>query len=138
MKKKIRIAIYARQAKLCNEKSYIDNQINLILRYINVHYPKTKYEAEIEIFVDAGFSGRTIDRPGFQKMLKRERKQSFNVLAVYRLDRLGRNMEDFLNLTDELRKLHTNLISVKEQFDMNKADEKFNKQISEIEAEIIK
>ena len=80
----------------------------------------------------------TIDRPGFQKMLKRERKQSFNVLAVYRLDRLGRNMEDFLNLTDELRKLHTNLISVKEQFDMNKADEKFNKQISEIEAEIIK
>lgn len=139
MKKKIRIVIYVKQSKFCNEKDSIGNQIDLILEYIKIHYPKNTYEVEIETFVDTGFSENTVsDRPQFHKMLQRERKQSFDILIVDRIDRISENMEDFSKLIKELRKLHTNLISIKGQFNMNETYEKFNKQISEVKTKIIK
>lgn len=117
MKKKIRIAIYSRKSKYSDKGDSVGNQIELALEYIKVHYPETEYEVEIEIFEDEGFSGGTIDRPKFQKMLKREREYRFDVLIAYRLDRISRNIADFSNLMNELNRLHTDFISIKEQFD---------------------
>ncbi len=117
MKKKIRIAIYSRKSKYSDKGDSVGNQIELALEYIKLHYPETEYEVEIEIFEDEGFSGGTIDRPQFQKMLKREREYRFDVLIAYRLDRISRNIADFSNLMNELNKLHTDFVSIKEQFD---------------------
>lgn len=117
MKTKKRIVIYSRKSKYTNTGDSVGNQIELAQEYIKTHYPKTEYDVEIEIFEDEGFSGGNIDRPQFQKMLKIERENPYDVLIAYRLDRISRNIADFSNLMNELTKLHTDFISIKEQFD---------------------
>lgn len=117
MKKKIRIVIYSRKSKYSDKGDSVGNQIELAQEYIKAHYPKTEYNVEIEIFEDEGFSGGNIDRPQFQKMLKEEREKPFDVLIAYRLDRISRNIADFSNLMNELNRLHTDFVSIKEQFD---------------------
>lgn len=117
MKKKIRIVIYSRKSKYSDKGDSVGNQIELAQEYIKAHYPKTEYNVEIEIFEDEGFSGGNIDRPQFQKMLKEEREKPFDVLIAYRLDRISRNIADFSNLMNELTRLHTDFVSIKEQFD---------------------
>lgn len=117
MKNKKRIAIYSRKSKYTNTGDSVGNQIELAQEYIKTHYPEDEYKVEVEIFEDEGFSGGNIDRPQFQKMLKIERENHYDVLIAYRLDRISRNIADFSNLMNELTKLHTDFVSIKEQFD---------------------
>lgn len=93
------------------------NQIELCMEYIKQHYSKDKYDIEIKIFEDEGFSGSTIDRPKFQEMLQLVKKEKINILICYRLDRISRNIADFSNLINELSKHNIDFISIKEQFD---------------------
>lgn len=117
MKNKIRIVIYSRKSKYSDKGDSVANQIELAQEYIRTHYPETDYDVEVEIFEDEGFSGGNIDRPQFQQMLKEERKNPYDILIAYRLDRISRNIADFSNLMNELTKLNTHFISIKEQFD---------------------
>ncbi len=117
MKKKIRIAIYSRKSKYSDKGNSCQNQIDLAMKYVESHYPANEYDVEIVIYEDEGFSGGNIDRPEFQKMLKEEYENPFNVLICYRLDRISRNIADFSNLMSEITKLHTDFVSIKEQFD---------------------
>lgn len=117
MKKKLRIAIYSRKSKYSDKGDSIGNQIELAKEYIKKNYPEEEYELEIIIFEDEGFSGGNIDRPKFQEFLEKERERPFNILISYRLDRISRNIADFSTLMNELNKLNTSFISIKEQFD---------------------
>lgn len=117
MKKKLRIAIYSRKSKYSEKGDSIGNQIELAKEYINKNYPEEEYEVETVIFEDEGFSGGNIDRPKFQEFLEKESERPFDILISYRLDRISRNIADFSGLMNELNKLNTSFISVKEQFD---------------------
>ena len=117
MKTKKRIVVYSRKSKYTEKGDSVGNQIELAHEYIKAHYPESEYDVEIEIFEDEGFSGGNIDRPQFQKMLKAEREKPYDVLIAYRLDRISRNIADFSSLMNELTKLHTDFVSIKEQFD---------------------
>ncbi len=96
MKTRKRIVIYSRKSKYTNIGDSVGNQIELAQEYIKAHYPEAEYDVEIEIFEDEGFSGGNIDRPQFQKMLKIERENPYDVLIAYRLDRISRNIAHFL------------------------------------------
>lgn len=87
------------------------------MKYIKEHYPETEYDVEIVIFEDDGFSGGNIERPKFLEFLIEERMKPFDVLICYRLDRISRNIADFSNLMNEITKLGTSFVSIKEQFD---------------------
>lgn len=117
MKKKLRIAIYSRKSKYSDKGDSIGSQIELAKEYIRKNYPENKYEIEIIVFEDEGFSGGNIERPKFKKFLEEEKQKPFNILISYRLDRISRNIADFSNLMNELNKLNTSFISIKEQFD---------------------
>lgn len=117
MKKKIRIAIYSRKSKYTLKGDSIGNQIELAKDYIKTHYPSEEYDVEIKIFEDEGFSGGTLDRPHFKRLIQEERIQPFDVLICYRLDRISRNIADFSSLINELSELNTSFVSIKEQFD---------------------
>lgn len=93
------------------------NQVELAMEYIKNHYSEEEYEFEVLVYEDEGFSGGNIYRPSFQKMLKDEVSNPFNILICYRLDRISRNIADFSNLMNEITKLHTSFVSIKEQFD---------------------
>ena len=117
MKEKITIIIYSRKSKYTGIGDSIGNQIELCKNYIKVHYPKEKYDVEIIVFEDEGFSGGTTDRPQFQEMFQLIQKKYINVLICYRLDRISRNIADFSRLIEELSKHNISFISIKEQFD---------------------
>lgn len=116
-KTKIRIAIYSRKSKYSDKGDSVGNQIEIAKEYIQLHFPKNDYYTDICVYEDEGFSGGTLERPEFKKFLDEERKNPFNVLICYRLDRISRNIADFSSLINELNSLHTNFVSIKEQFD---------------------
>ncbi len=117
MKEKIRIAIYSRKSKYSDKGDSVGNQVEIAMKYINEHYPRDKYEVEIVIYEDDGFSGGNIDRPRFRQFLIEENKKPFNILICYRLDRISRNIADFSNLMNHIAELGTSFVSIKEQFD---------------------
>ena len=117
MKEKLKIAVYSRKSKYTLKGDSIGNQIELAMEYIKSHYPEEKYNVEVEVFEDEGFSGGTLDRPKFKRLIQEERIKPFDILICYRLDRISRNIADFSNLMNEITELGTSFVSIKEQFD---------------------
>lgn len=69
-----------------------------------------------DIYIDAGFTGTNIDRPGLQKLLTNLNK--IDIVLVYKLDRLSRNQRDILYLVEEkFLNENINFVSILENFD---------------------
>ena len=111
-----KIAVYSRKSKFTGKGESIENQIELCRQYISVHFPQID-EKDILIFEDEGFSGGHMNRPQFQAMMKMAENKEFSHIVCYRLDRISRNIGDFAKLIEELNRLSTGFISIKEQFD---------------------
>ena len=79
-------------------------------------YPDTK-ESEIFIYEDEGYSGKNTKRPQFQQMMVEEEREPFDLIVVYRLDRISRNMTDFDRLMETLTNKGTSFYSTNERFD---------------------
>ena len=50
-------------------------------------------------------------------MMEIENLRPFDIIVVYRLDRISRNVGDFASLIEKLNKKNTSFICVKEHFD---------------------
>lgn len=74
-----------------------------------------------EVFEDAGYSGKNTDRPSFQDMMSRIRKNEFTHLIVWKIDRISRNLKDFTEMYDEIKRYNTTFVSKNEQFDTSSA-----------------
>jgi DNA invertase Pin-like site-specific DNA recombinase len=70
--------------------------------------------AETELPVLAEYKdilpGKNPKRPGFHQMLNEARAGLFSHLAVYSVDRIGRNTQDTLNIIDELSELGVEIL----------------------------
>lgn len=65
---------------------------------------------------DGGFSGSTIDRPGFQALLRDIEDGRVDIVAVYKIDRLSRSLSDFAKLIDLFEQHDVTFVSVTQQF----------------------
>ena len=110
------IAIYSRKSKQTGRGESIENQIELCRQYIRAHFGAESAESAL-VYEDEGFSGGTLDRPRFQKMMADEAAIPFRFIVVYRLDRISRSVADFTRLIDALERRGTGFISIREQFD---------------------
>lgn len=72
------------------------------------------------LFVDEGISGATMNRPAFQKMMKMVQKKKFDVVAVWKIDRMSRSLSDLLKTFEELQQHGVNFYSLKEGMDFGK------------------
>lgn len=70
----------------------------------------------IRVFRDEGYSGSTAERPGLQEGLQWARAKRFQVLVVWKLDRLFRDTKLTLQTVDELAALGVEVSSVQESF----------------------
>jgi len=71
-------------------------------------------------FIDGGFSGSNIKRPELQKLI--DSIQNFDVVVVYRLDRLSRSQKDTLYLIEEVfLPNNVEFISISETIDTSSA-----------------
>lgn len=73
------------------------------------------------VFEDPGYSAKNTDRPAYQKMMDRLRTGEFSHLLVWKIDRISRNLLDFANMYEELKKLGVTFVSKNEQFDTSSA-----------------
>lgn len=63
-------------------------------------------------------TGKTMDRPGMQKLLAAVERGEVATVAVWRLDRLGRTAKGLTALFDDLRSRKVNLVSLKDGLDL--------------------
>jgi site-specific DNA recombinase len=68
----------------------------------------------LKVFIDAGESAKTADRPEFNKALLLCRRQKVSYFVVYKLDRFARNQDDHVMVRTVLRRNGTALRSVTE------------------------
>ena len=104
----MRAAIYARVSTLDQEP---ENQLEELRRYI-----AARGWIGVE-HVDRGVSGSREKRPALDALLKDARHRRFDVLIVWRLDRLGRSLRHLILLLEELSALGVGFISLHEGID---------------------
>lgn len=112
----MRIFIYSRKSVYTGKGESIENQIEMCRRYIENRIDGGR-GAEIAVYEDEGFSGRSLNRPQFQKMLEDAKKHKPDIIVCYRLDRISRSVGDFAPLVEDLIARNIGFISIKEQFD---------------------
>ena len=108
--------IYSRKSKFTGKGESIENQIEMCRQYIATHYSQEEADAAL-VYEDEGFSGGTLERPKFKKMMSDSQKIKFAAIVVYRLDRISRNIGDFAKLIEDLADREIGFISIREQFD---------------------
>ena len=128
------IAIYAR---VSTDKQKVDMQLNE-LRQFAARSGWTIYEE----YIDQNFTGTNTNRPAFQEMMDAARKRRFDVLLVWKLDRLSRSLKDLINTLDTLGACGVDFISYDNNLDTSTPTGKLVFQIvgavSEFEKDIIK
>src|SRR5882672_9539499 len=92
----VRAAIYAR---VSTTDQTCENQL-LELR----GYTTARHWSAVD-FIDRGVSGAKDRRPALDQLVADARKRRFDVLVVWRLDRLGRNLRHLVTLLEELQVL---------------------------------
>ena len=114
----IRCAIYVRKSTVKGlEQQYnsLDAQEDRCKTFIELH--ESDGWVHVQTFSDAGISGGTAQRPALNQMLDAARRKKFDMVIVFKLDRLARNQRDFLNMLDTLEKNGVEVASATEPFD---------------------
>jgi site-specific DNA recombinase len=116
--KALRCAIYTRVSSdhgLDQEFSSLDNQREAAEAYIKSQAHEG-WRCQPERYDDGGFSGGSLDRPGLQRLLADVRDRRFDVIVVYKVDRLTRSLADFAKLVELLDAHGVSFVSVTQAF----------------------
>jgi site-specific DNA recombinase len=70
-----------------------------------------------DVYMDDGYSGGNMDRPALQRLLFDARNKQFDLILVYKQDRLSRRLKDLLGLLEEIDSLGIGYKSATEPFD---------------------
>ena len=70
-------------------------------------------------YTDNGVSGVTIDRPGFQRLMRDARKKAIDGIIVWKIDRFSRSFADAVTAIKELDDLGCGFVSIEESIDMS-------------------
>ncbi|MFH1386620.1 MAG: recombinase family protein [bacterium] len=70
-----------------------------------------------EVYTDEGISAGTTDRPALQKLLKDAKQKKFDLVMVYKIDRLSRRLKDLIEIVDQLESCGVGFKSATEPFD---------------------
>lgn len=76
---------------------------------------------DVEVFEDAGRSGKNTNRPAYERMMKKIRAGLVSHVIVYKIDRISRNLVDFSLMYDDFKYNRVTFISLNEQFDTSSA-----------------
>ena len=102
-------AIYARQSVDRIDSISVESQIEFCKKEVTGESYK--------VYTDKGYSGKNIDRPAFQDLLRDIEAGKVNRVIVYRLDRISRSVLDFANLIEVFQKNRVDFVSTMEKFD---------------------
>lgn len=104
----VRAAIYGRVSTFDQEP---ENQLQELRRYVEARGWSARE------YVDRGVSGAKDRRPALDQLVADAKRRRFDVLVVWRLDRLGRNLKHLVTLLDDLQALGIPFVSLAEGID---------------------
>ncbi|MGN0999728.1 MAG: recombinase family protein [Faecousia sp.] len=83
-----------------------------------IAYCKAKGWVVAGVFIDPGHSGSSLERPGIESLIEAVEAGKYDVVLVYKLDRLSRSQKDTLFLIEDVFMAHnTDFVSMQESFD---------------------
>ena len=137
MSKKI-TAIYLRVSTANGQR--FESQKDELDRWVEVHQPEN-----VRFYRDT-FTGKTMDRPGMQKLIEELHRGRIGTIICWRLDRLGRTAAGLTKFFEDLKEYKCNLISLKDSLDLGTPAGRLNANIiasvasyeTEIRAERVK
>lgn len=109
----MKTAIYARQSIEKQDSVSIDAQIEFCTKLCDLN------NWEYVVYKDAGFSGKNLKRPGFEKLMSDLDHGKIDRVIAYRLDRISRSLSDFANLITKFEEKKVQFMSATENFDTN-------------------
>lgn len=121
--KKLRVVGYSRVSTLEQSRDGVslDNQEHKIRAYAEL-----KDMELVEMIVEEGKSGKTMNRQGLQKIINLINKKQIDGVICYKLDRLTRKTRDLLYLIEDVfSKNNIQFISLNENIDTSSASGKF-------------
>lgn len=118
----LRAAVYARTSSNSRAESYsLDEQVKRAVDRCQ----SLGWDVAF-VYRDESESGANTDRPMFQTMLDAAKRQAFDVVVFWKLDRFSRSLIHAVQLEEELREHDVYLYSVTEQIDTTSATGRFN------------
>ena len=109
-----RIAVYGR---VSTDGQNHDSQLREVRAYIRRRWPK----AEVTEYLDK-VSGAKFKREGLDAMLAEVRRDRIDIIAVYKLDRLGRSLQHLAQLIGELERHGTALVASSQGIDTSESN----------------
>ena len=98
------------------------SQKNRIIEYIEHQNKISKDWGQIfEFYCEEGKSAKNLNRPEFRRLLSDVQSGQINLIISTELSRLSRNIRDFCEVWDLLKKHSCNFITLREQFDTTSA-----------------
>ncbi len=110
-----RVAIYAR---VSTTQQTVQNQLDALREVAS----RSGYSI-VEEFVDDGISGAKgrVDRPALDRMLRDCAKRRFDMVMVWDISRLGRSLQNLIEVMNELQSLKVDLFFVQQGMDTSTA-----------------
>lgn len=111
-----RCAIYTRKSTtmgLEQEFNSLDAQREACAAYIE---RQAGWSIIAERYDDGGFTGANIDRPAFTRLMEDAESGKFDIVVVYKVDRLSRSLLDFVKVMERLNEAGVSFVSVTQNF----------------------
>ena len=111
----MRVALYPRVSTLeqAAEGYSIGEQVERMTKFC-----EAKGWEIYKVYTDAGYSGASLERPALQEIIADTEKNVFDMVLVYKLDRLSRSQKDVLYLVEDVFDEHNIYFSsMTENFD---------------------
>jgi DNA invertase Pin-like site-specific DNA recombinase len=105
----IRVARYLRVSRHDQDTALQDDE--------TASFFKARGWKPVETYRDHGISGAKDRRPSLDRMLADARRRKFDLVLVYKADRLFRSLKHMVTTLDELAALGVGFVSVTEPFD---------------------
>ncbi|MCK4849712.1 MAG: recombinase family protein [Phycisphaerae bacterium] len=80
-------------------------------------YAKERGYSVTDIYMDVGLSGKNTKRPELQRLLSDAMGQKFDIVLVWKLDRISRSLRDLIGLLWTLREANVEFAAIDQQFD---------------------
>jgi site-specific DNA recombinase len=115
---KLRCAIYTRKSSeegLEQDFNSLDAQREACEAFI-ASQKREGWSPVGETYDDGGFSGGTMERPAFRRLLKDVNAGRIDVVVVYKVDRLTRSLSDFAKIVEIFDQHGVSFVSVTQQF----------------------
>ncbi|MGW7916163.1 cassette chromosome recombinase CcrB [Staphylococcus xylosus] len=124
--KQKRVGIYVRvSTEMQSTEGYsIDGQINQIREYCDFNN-----FAVVDVYADRGISGKSMNRPELQRLLKDAKEGQIDSVMVYKTNRLARNTSDLLKIVEDLHRQNVEFFSLSERMEVNTSSGKLMLQI---------